>query len=78
MQQHKNLQLRIVGLANSRQCIFNREGIDLDNWEAELKASTNKSSPAILREAILGMNIFNAVFVDCTASPAISGLYHRR
>ncbi len=75
LQQHKNLQLRIVGLANSRQCIFNREGIDLDNWEAELKASTNKSSPAILREAILGMNIFNAVFVDCTASPAISGLY---
>ncbi len=75
LQQHKNLQLRIVGLANSRQCIFNREGIDLDNWEAELKASTNKSSPAILREAILGMNIFNAVFVDCTASPDISGLY---
>jgi aspartokinase/homoserine dehydrogenase 1 len=75
LQQHKNLQLRIVGLANSRQCIFNREGIDLDNWEAELKTSTNKSSPAILREAILGMNIFNAVFVDCTASPAISSLY---
>lgn len=75
LQQHKNLQLRIVGLANSRQCIFNREGIDLDNWEAELKASTNKSSPAILREAILGMNIFNAVFVDCTASPLISSLY---
>ena len=75
LQQHKNLQLRIVGLANSRQCIFNREGIDLDNWEAELKSSTNKSSPAILREAILGMNIFNAVFVDCTASPAISSLY---
>ena len=75
LQQHKNLQLRIVGLANSRQCIFNRDGIDLDNWEAELKASTNKSSPAILREAILGMNIFNAVFVDCTASPAISNLY---
>lgn len=75
LQQHKNLQLRIVGLANSHQCIFNREGIDLDNWEAELKASTNKSTPEILREAILGMNIFNAVFVDCTASAAIADLY---
>ena len=75
LQQHKNLQLRIVGLANSRQCIFNREGIDLDNWEAELKASTNKSTPEILREAIIGMNIFNAVFVDCTASPDIANLY---
>jgi len=75
LQQHKNLQLRIVGLANSHQCIFNREGIDLDNWEAELKSSTNKSTPEILREAILGMNIFNAVFVDCTASSAIADLY---
>jgi len=75
LQQHKNLQLRIVGLANSHQCIFNREGIDLDNWEAELKASTHRSSPEILREAILGMNIFNAVFVDCTASPDIADLY---
>ena len=75
LQQHKNLQLRIVGLANSRQCIFNRDGIDLDNWEAELKASTHRSSPEILREAIIGMNIFNAVFVDCTASPQIAGLY---
>ncbi len=75
LQQHKNLQLRIVGLSNSHQCIFNREGIDLDNWEAELKASTHRSSPEILREAILGMNIFNAVFVDCTASPDIAALY---
>ena len=75
LQQHKNLQLRIVGLANSRQCIFNREGIDLDNWEAELKASTHRCSPDILREAIIGMNIFNAVFVDCTASADIAELY---
>ena len=75
LQQHKNLQLRIVGLSNSRQCIFNREGIDLDNWEAELKASTHRSSPEILREAIIGMNVFNAVFVDCTASPAIADIY---
>jgi len=75
LQQHKNLQLRIVGLSNSRQCIFNREGIDLDNWEAELKASTHRSSPEILREAIIGMNVFNAVFVDCTASPSIADIY---
>lgn len=64
-----------MGLSNSRQCIFNREGIDLDNWEAELKASTHRSSPEILREAIIGMNVFNAVFVDCTASPAIANIY---
>lgn len=74
---HKNLQLRIVGLSNSRQCIFNREGIDLDNWEAELKASSEPSSPEILCERIIQMNVFNSVFVDCTASDAIAGIYGR-
>jgi len=75
--QHKNLQLRIVGLSNSRQCIFDREGIDLDNWEAELKASRQPSTPEILCETIIRMNLFNSVFVDCTASESIAGIYGR-
>lgn len=74
---HKNLQLRIVGLSNSRQCIFNREGIDLDNWEAELKASQQPSTPEILCETIIRMNLFNSVFVDCTASEQIARIYGR-
>lgn len=73
--QHKNLQLRIVGLANSRRCIFSRDGIDLDNWEAELAAATAQTTPERLKEAIIGMNIFNSVFVDCTASPDVAALY---
>lgn len=74
---HKNLQLRIVGLSNSHQCIFNREGIDLDNWEAELKASQQPSTPEILCETMIRMNVFNSVFVDCTASEQIAQIYSR-
>lgn len=72
---HKNLQLRIVGLSNSRQCIFNREGINLDTWEEQLKESKEPSNPEILRDTIIGMNIFNAVFVDCTASAQVADIY---
>ena len=72
---HKNLQIRIVGMSNSRQCIFDREGIDLNNWETLLKASTEKSSPEILRDKIIQENMFNAVFVDCTASADIPVIY---
>ncbi len=73
--QHKNLQLRIVGLSNSHQCIFDRDGINLEHWEEMLKASTQPSSPEILLEKIVEMNLFNSVFVDCTASTAIAGIY---
>lgn len=72
---HKNLQIRIVGMSNSHQCIFDREGIDLDNWESLLKSSKEISSPEIMRDTILKMNVFNAVFVDCTASSEIPVIY---
>ena len=72
---HKNLQIRIVGMSNSRQMIFDREGIDLSNWETLLKSSSEKSSPEILREKIIQENMFNAVFVDCTASNDIPTIY---
>lgn len=72
---HKNLQIRIVGMSNSRHCIFDREGIDLNNWETLLKNSTEPSSPEILRDKIIQENMFNAVFVDCTASNDIPSIY---
>ncbi len=73
----KSLKINIVGLSNSRQSLFDREGISLDNYEEELKKSTIKSSPEIIRDAIIKMNIFNSVFVDCTASPEIAAIYQK-
>ena len=72
---HRNLKLSVVGLSNSRHCLLKREGIDLTDWEKQLAASTEPSSPEILRDKIIEMNIFNAVFVDCTASPDIASIY---
>ena len=62
-------------MANSRHCIFDREGIDLDNYEEQLKKSEQISTPEYLRDEIIRMNIFNPVFVDCTASPKIAAIY---
>ena len=73
---HKNLQIRIVGMSNSRVYLYDRDGIDLNNWESLLKASTEKSSPEFLRDKIIQENVFNAVFVDCTASAEVAEIYH--
>ncbi|MBQ0057075.1 MAG: bifunctional aspartate kinase/homoserine dehydrogenase I [Bacteroidales bacterium] len=73
--EHKNIKLCVVGLSNSRHCIFKRDGIDLSNWEEQLKASEEPVSPQILSQRIVDMNVFNAVFVDCTASSEIADIY---
>lgn len=71
---HSNLKLNVVGIASSHNAIFNREGLDLDHYSEELKAS-EPSNPEKLRDSILQMNIFNSVFVDCTASKDVADLY---
>lgn len=69
------LQLNVVGIARGKKAVFSRQGINLENYLEELEKNGIPSSPEVLRENILGMNIFNAVFVDCTASDAIAQIY---
>ena len=71
----KALQLRLVGIANSRKCLFDREGIDIEHGIELLDREGTPSSPQRLKDEIIAMNIFNSVFVDCTASPDIAALY---
>ena len=68
------LKLNVVGIASSRHAIFSRAGLDLTNYREQLEASP-ESSPERLRDEVIGMNIFNSVFVDCTASHDVAALY---
>ncbi len=75
LKQERGLKLNVVGIANGHQALFTRSGIDLATYRTELKEKGIPSSPQVLHDEIIGMNIFNSVFVDCTASAAIAGLY---
>ncbi len=74
LKEHSRLKLNVVGIASSKNAIFNRDGIDLQNYREQLHAS-EPSTPQLLCDKILKMNIFNSVFVDCTASADIAALY---
>ena len=74
LKQNSNLKLNVVGITSSKNAIFNRDGLNLDNYQEELKES-EPSNPEHLRDVILKMNIFNSVFVDCTASKDVAALY---
>lgn len=75
LKEQNKLRVNVVGIANGRKALFDRKGINLDGYYDDLMTLGIKSSPEIIRKEILKMNIFNSVFVDCTASPQVSELY---
>lgn len=72
---NKALALKVVGISNSRKCIFDRDGIDIENYKQQLDEASIEATPQRIKDEVIGMNIFNSVFVDCTASPEIASLY---
>ncbi|WP_298652513.1 bifunctional aspartate kinase/homoserine dehydrogenase I [uncultured Proteiniphilum sp.] len=75
LKEQNKLRINIVGIANGRKALFTRQGIPLDGYFDNLMTNGVQSSPERIRDEILKMNIFNSVFVDCTASPDIAKLY---
>ena len=75
LMENNSLKLNVVGIADIDKIILDRDGLNLDTYIDELKSNGSENSPEYLCEEILKMNIFNSVFVDCTASPAIAQLY---
>ena len=70
----RGLMLNVVGIASGHYAVFDRDGIDLNDYRDTLKAG-GESNLARLKEEVIGMNIFNSVFVDCTASDEVAALY---
>ena len=69
------LQVRVIGLANSRKMIFKNEGIDLDNWKSALE----EGEPMELNNWVHGItsrNLRNSVFADVTANNEVAFCYN--
>ncbi|MEE9373938.1 MAG: bifunctional aspartate kinase/homoserine dehydrogenase I [Saprospiraceae bacterium] len=71
----KNLDISIVGLANSKKYIIDVEGIDLNNWEKLLSASDKSMNIETYLKDIYKSNLSQSVFVDCTADKNIPTYY---
>ena len=71
----KALEIKVVGIANSHHAVFDREGIDLTTYRTRLRNEGIPAGPTEVLEHVIGMNIYNPVFVDCTASADVAKLY---
>ncbi|HKG07004.1 MAG TPA: bifunctional aspartate kinase/homoserine dehydrogenase I [Pedobacter sp.] len=65
---NNDLQVKVMGISNTRKMLLNPDGIDLNNWEQELDSQETKASLSDFIKKMKSMNLPNCVFVDNTAS----------
>lgn len=65
---NNDLQVKVMGVSNTRKMLLNPDGIDLTTWEAELENQDIKASLSDFIKKMKSMNLPNCVFVDNTAS----------
>ena len=75
LRKEKNLKINVVGIASSRKAVFDKEGLGVERYRELLEASDLAATPRSIMDEVIGLNLYNSVFVDCTASHEIAGLY---
>jgi bifunctional aspartokinase / homoserine dehydrogenase 1 len=71
----KHLKIKLAGVANSKKMLFNREGIDIETFREKMMTEGQVSSLENFKNEIIGLNMYNSIFVDCTANDQAAGLY---
>lgn len=76
LQHNMHLQVRVVGLSNSRKMLIDEEGIDLRNWKEKLDSGEAASLQKFVDE-IINRNLRNSIFVDITANDKVAAVYNQ-
>ncbi len=71
----KHLKIKLAGVANSKKMLFDREGMDISTFREKLMSEGHESSLEQFKNEIISLNMYNSIFVDCTASEKAAGLY---
>jgi aspartokinase/homoserine dehydrogenase 1 len=74
LQEQLRLQVRVIGVANSRRMLIQEEGIDLNNWQEELENGDVMQLRDFIK-LIHAKNLRNSVFVDITANREVAMAY---
>lgn len=77
LKEKRRLEIKIVGLANSKKMAFNDDGLDLDLWEQALDSSEQHFSMPRFVGQMQALNLSNAIFIDNTASEQVAGFYEQ-
>ncbi|MCC6279351.1 MAG: bifunctional aspartate kinase/homoserine dehydrogenase I, partial [Saprospiraceae bacterium] len=76
LREKRNLEIKIVGLANSRRMLLTENGVPLEDWKNALETG-EPFSMLRFTEQMKAFNLPNAIFVDNTASGDVAGFYEQ-
>lgn len=74
LKEELKLNVRVIGISNSRTMYFDEDGIDLESWEGHLSKGES-ANPKKFFETVKQLNFRNSVFVDNTANEGIAQTY---
>ena len=74
LKENLKLNIRVIGISNSRKMFFDANGINLDNWEENLE-NGDPTTLELFREKVKECNNRNSVFIDNTANQQVSEVY---
>ncbi len=69
-----NVNLRVLGLSNSRKMVIDKDGINLNKWQ-EVLDNGNPASIEGYYDEIVSLNQRNSIFVDITANAEVASVY---
>jgi len=71
----KHLKIKLAGVANSKKMLFDRDGIDIETFREKMNTDGQISDLQEFKNEIIRLNMYNSIFVDCTANDQVAGLY---
>ncbi|PWH82299.1 bifunctional aspartate kinase/homoserine dehydrogenase I [Algibacter marinivivus] len=74
LKENLKINLRVVGLSNSRKMIFDDSGLNLKDWKTQLSNGEKASLQGFFENA-KALNLRNSIFVDVTANADVANLY---
>jgi aspartokinase/homoserine dehydrogenase 1 len=74
LKENLKINLRVIGLSNSRKMVFNTDGINLNSWKEQLANGEQASLQGFFEKAKT-CNLRNSIFVDVTANKHVADLY---
>ena len=74
LKQNLKLNIRVIGISNSRKMFFDENGIDLKTWEEKLEKGEPTTIQTFL-EKTKSLSLRNSIFIDNTANQQVSEIY---
>lgn len=75
LKEKRSLEIKIVGLANSKKMLFEDNGIDLNSWDTDLASCEEKMNITQFITKMKSLNLSNTIFIDNTANEFIASHY---